>query len=98
MEVRYRTRKLAKVCNDDKEARKAYGLRGADKLKERIGALRTAPSIEFLVQARVGRCHLLKGDRAGTYAMDLVGGYRLLFEPHDTYVEVVIINAIEDYH
>ncbi|HEY8885371.1 MAG TPA: killer suppression protein [Chloroflexota bacterium] len=58
-----------------------------------------------------GRCHLLTGDRAGAWALDVRHGWRLVFEPAELarpddgetefsparITKVRVIN-IEDYH
>ena len=58
-----------------------------------------------------GRCHELKGDRAGSLALDLDGPYRLIFDPAHNPLPVnndggliwcevrkIRILDIEDYH
>lgn len=41
--------------------------------------LKAAETVEMLIQFCIGRCHPLKGNREGEYAMDLQP-YRLVFE------------------
>jgi proteic killer suppression protein len=60
--------------------------------------LRAADSVDDLVQYAIGRCHPLKGNRNGEFAMDLVHPYRLIFKKIDNVVELVRIMSIEDYH
>lgn len=98
MEVRYKNKKLARLCTDKKLAYRIYGDKVAEKLFRHLVTLTLASSIDMLLTNRVARCHPLKGDRDGEYAMDLVGGYRLVFSQHEEYVEVVIITYIGDYH
>lgn len=68
------------------------------KIYERIEDLQMVSSIEALLMGRIGRCHPLKGNREGEYAMDLIGGYRLIFQQYEGYIEIVMVNSIEDYH
>ena len=79
LEITYKTHKLEKVCTDASMARKEYGLEMAQKITQRINELRAADSVDMLVQFQLGRCHPLKGDRLGQFAMDLVHPYRLVF-------------------
>ena len=47
---------------------------------------------------RIGRCHLLKGDRANQYAMDLSQPYRLIFTKQGEEIQIAEIQEIVDYH
>ena len=70
----------------------------AEAIHQRMNELRSADSIEFLIQFSIGRCHRLKGDRQDQYAMDLVQPYRLVFSRTGAVIYCVRIEAIEDYH
>lgn len=70
----------------------------AAKISQRIGELKAAVSVEMLVQFQIGRCHPLKGNRKGEFAMDLVHPFRLVFEKNGNDIQLVRITAIEDYH
>lgn len=52
----------------------------------RLAALRAAESLADLWPPNSGpeRCHELKGDRTGTFSIDLKQPYRLLFKPNTT--------------
>ena len=63
-----------------------------------IDALKAADSVEELVAGRIFRCHLLKHNRKGQYAMDLVHPYRLIFEKREDGMLYVLIIEIVDYH
>ncbi len=107
MNVAFRTRELQKLANDSKAARKALGARCAELLRKRLDDLRAASSLEEM-RNLPGRCHELKGGRAGELAIDLEHPKRLVFHPRDgnrdsraldwssvTSVEIV---EIVDYH
>lgn len=98
LEITYKTHKLEKVCTDASIARKEYGLEMAEKIAQRINELRAADSVDMLVQFQLGRCHPLKGDRLGQFAMDLVHPYRLVFIKSGVEIQLATIMAIEDYH
>ena len=70
----------------------------AEKIAQRIGELQMIGTVEMLVQFSIGRCHPLKGDRKGEYAMDLVHPYRLVFEKEGDSIQIARIISIEDYH
>jgi plasmid maintenance system killer protein len=52
----------------------------AKKLRRRLDDLRAASALEVM-RLLPGRCHELKGDRAGQISLDLEHPYRLVFEP-----------------
>nr|WP_277612546.1 type II toxin-antitoxin system RelE/ParE family toxin [Veillonella intestinalis] len=98
MDVTYRTKKLEKVCTEGKEAKKTYGEEMSAKIFQRIKELKHSDNVETLIKFSVGRCHSLKGQLEGHYAMDLIHPYRLVFRKHEEKLDVVIIISIEDYH
>lgn len=98
MEILYRSKKLRKVCTDAKVARKEYGDEMARKIHQRIDVIKAADTVEILVQGHIGRCHLLTGNRAGQYAMDLVHPYRLVFIKIGQEIQIARIQEIIDYH
>jgi proteic killer suppression protein len=67
-------------------------------IHQRVDELKSAVSVDMLVQYSIGRCHFLEGNRKGKYAMDLVHPYRLIFEQNKAEIQVVRIINIEDYH
>lgn len=98
MEIGYRTKKLRKVCTDASAAEKTYGRRMAEIIQMRIDQIHAAESVEELIQYHIGRCHLLKQDRRGQYAMDLEQPYRLVFIKDEGGIQAVEIWEIVDYH
>ena len=98
MEVQYRSTQLRKVCEDARAATKKYGKTMAEKKQLRIDQISSAESVETLVRYGIGRCHALKGDRDGQYAMDLTHPYRLVFEKVNQRIVAVEILEIIDYH
>lgn len=80
-------------------------------LQIRMAVLASARNLSQVPTTPPDRCHMLRGDRMGQYAVDLVHPYRLIFEPnHDSVPrlpdggvnleEVTSITIIEvsDYH
>lgn len=82
MEVSFEDADFAHVCGNERELRKRHGLVRARKIMQRLkamGAAETLADMKFLP----GRCHELRGDRAGELSLDLDHPYRLLFRPRD---------------
>lgn len=80
MIILFKTQKLKKLCNDEREAKRQLGSASSDKLRRRLDELEAASSLATM-QSLAGRCHELKGDLSGRLALDLAGGQRLVFEP-----------------
>lgn len=108
MEVRYKDKKIRDLCEKQAVAEKKLGAASARKLKVRLVALEAAARVTDLV---AGNPHPLKGDRQGEFALDLAGGWRLVFAPaHDpcpmrpdggiewSQVTIISIEYIGDYH
>lgn len=100
MIVRYKDRKLEKVCTEYKEAKRKFGIYMADEIMECIKYLESADSVEILIALGFHRCHPLTNNRDTQYALDLRHPYRLIFvkNPDDGSVHVVKIIEIVDYH
>lgn len=79
MDILFRTAKLARRCNNDKELVKAYGVQCADLLRRRLDDLEAADNLEVM-WSLPGRCHELTGNLKGMLSLDLEHPYRLLFE------------------
>lgn len=74
-----------------------------------MAVLRAATSLEDVPTAPPDRCHELKGDKSGHFAVDLVHPFRLIFRPHGIefqkgeeirkeMVSAIMITDVEDYH
>ena len=98
MDIVYKSKKIQKVCTDARTAERTYGRKMADKIHQRIDEINAADTVEMMLQFHIGRCHLLKQNRKGQYAVDLVHPYRLVFEKNGNEIQVVNILEIIDYH
>jgi len=89
---------------------RGYGQEMAKVLRRRLDDLKAARTLEEF-RRLPGRCHELRGKRAGQLSLDLRGPYRLLFVPaHEplprkadggldwTQVTAVRIIEVEDTH
>ncbi|MEN6301648.1 MAG: type II toxin-antitoxin system RelE/ParE family toxin [Armatimonadia bacterium] len=110
MEVYFRDKRLQRLLTDDRACSREFGSACARKIKIRLLLLDQAATLEELQHAP-GRCHALKGDRKGQFAVDLTGGFRLIFAAADDPVptrpdgsldlrQVCIVEVLEviDYH
>lgn len=108
MEIGFKDKKLRELCEKQAVARKKLGDACARKLHVRLADLEAAEAVADLV---AGNPHPLKHDRAGQFALDLAGGYRLVFAPANdpaprkpdasidwSQVTIICIEFIGDYH
>lgn len=98
MKIIYKNNSIEKVCIDIKEAKRKHGEVIAKRIHNYIRVLESFDNVESIIENKIGRCHRLKGERKGEYAMDLGHPYRLIFEEVDGRIKVVKILEIVDYH
>ena len=98
MEIRFRTRKLQKQYHNHREAEKAYGREVARKYVLRVNTIKAARDINELRSLPVLRCHPLKGDRQGQWAINLTGFYRLIFTLHGDELEMARIEEVSKHY
>lgn len=98
MQIEYNNGKIEKLCKDFGVALKKLGQRNAELLAQRLKEIRRAESAAFMVAKRIGRCHDLKGDRKGQYAVDLVHPRRLVFTTVIKDNVIAVIIEVVDYH
>ncbi len=98
MDVEYKNKSIEKVCTDASISGKKYGNDNAEKIQLRIDQIKAAESVEQMMQFHIGRCHPLKYDRKGQYAVDLIHPKRLVFTIKGTEIEIANIEEIIDYH
>lgn len=80
MKIHYSSEKQEKLLNSSKELTKRFGSENAGKVRRRMDDLQAALQLETM-RTLSGRTHELHGDRAGTFAIDLHKGWRMIFEP-----------------
>lgn len=98
MLIEYKNANVRKVCTDASTVIQKYGRAMAEKIQQRIQELSAADSVETMIRFRIGRCHQLHGNRKSQYALDLVSGWRLIFEKKNGEIKIVTIQEITDYH
>lgn len=108
MEIHFRDKKIRELCEKRAVAEKKLGAARARKLRTRLDDLDAANRVTDLT---AGNPHPLKGDRLEQFALDLAGGWRLVFAPdHNpsprrddqsidwSKVTIICIKFIGDYH
>lgn len=77
MKISFLNPEIEGLCKQSKLAVRKLGAESAKKLQRRLNELFAASVVTELV---AGRPHSLERNRAGQYAVDLYGGYRLIFK------------------
>ena len=98
MKITYKSKKIERVCTDAGIAERTYGREMAEKIQQRISEIMAADSVETMIRFHIGRCHPLRQNRKGQYAVDLVQPYRLVFEKNGNELQIARILEIIDYH
>ncbi|NLO68573.1 MAG: plasmid maintenance system killer protein [Bacteroidales bacterium] len=98
MLIQYKNRQIQRVCTVASVAEKKHGKMMAERIQQRVDQIEAAETVEWMIQFRIGRCHPLKGDREGQYAVDLIHPYRLIFKIKGKTDQIAVILSIEDYH
>ena len=98
MILTFKNKKIEKICRNANSAERIYGREMADKIQQRIEEMEAADTVEMMIQFHIGRCHPLKQNRKGQYAMDLIHPYRLVFEKNGDEIQIANILEIVDYH
>ena len=85
MDIYVTDNNLRGAITDEGDCRRQYGAYTAKRVTLRVAALRAADSLADFWPPKSGpeRCHELRGDRAGTFSVDLKQPYRLLFEEYE---------------
>lgn len=109
-EISWSDRKLEKSCSNDRHGQARWGADNWKLLKRRLAALGGAPTLQDM-EGVPGKCHQLRGDRNGEFAVGVWAQYRLVFElNHDpihqledggidrTQVTKIRIKEVVDYH
>jgi len=104
-------KKYKKICEQAKEALRKLGPDNARRLRQRIDDLKAAENLKEYLALRIGRPHLLTGDMADCYGIDLKHPCRLVIAVGNdpiprlpdggidtTAVTVVRVVFIGDYH
>jgi proteic killer suppression protein len=110
MLIGYSSMKLAKICEEQKSARKALPKEVAELLPQRLGQLAAFRCLKDVPRGTPMHCHPLRENLKGQYAVRLDKKYRIVFRPAGEFellpdetpdpatVVEIEITALEDYH
>ncbi|MBO8154785.1 hypothetical protein [Thermovirga sp.] len=82
MDVSFKTRKLERILAKKEKILTTWGHQAGLKVMQRLKELEAAPNLFCLTKRKSLHFHLLKGDRSGTYAINVWRGLRMVFEPN----------------
>lgn len=82
MEITYKNKKLKKKLTDDTEMIKSFG-KIAKKVKQRITQLKSADNLDVISKIPPLRLHPYKGNRQGTWSIDIQENWRICFETNE---------------
>ena len=83
MKIIFKGSRLRKLANNSEFRIRKLGPEIARVFGRRLDQLHAAETLDDIPKIGRGRCHELKGNRAGTLSLDLVHPQRLIFEPAD---------------
>ncbi|MCE1165162.1 MAG: type II toxin-antitoxin system RelE/ParE family toxin [Bacteroidetes bacterium] len=79
MIIIYKDRKLEKNLTNPAKTVRQYGTR-AKKVVQRLREIEASANLSVLMTLPAANCHQLKGGRAGEFAVDISGNWRMIFE------------------
>lgn len=86
IEIKYKDKKVEKLCTDLKKAKKDLLANVAEKLHALINLIESADNLKDIDELQIYHLHPLYGQREGQYALDVAGrkaGYHLVIIPLD---------------
>ncbi len=111
MNITFKTKKLERTFNSERELIKEYGKVRGCAIKRRMMVLKAAPTLADVSHLPPERRHELSGSRKNEFAVDLISNYRLVFIPNHnplpydddkgiilTKVDSIKILGVIDYH
>lgn len=111
MYITYKGESEKQLFESSRKLKKKFGSDLAKKIMQRLSELAAADTLAMMSQLPPARCHPLKGDRKGQFAVDLKQPYRLVFEIAQIpipckedggvdmdKVEAIRVLSVEDYH
>lgn len=81
MDIRFRSRKLERVCNEEAVGQREWGQNRARKVDQRLMELRAADNLLDFSKIPGTGFHPLQHNRQGQFAVSLSGNLRLVFLP-----------------
>ena len=98
MEVNFKTNKLEKCFTQSQLAAKEFGVQVARKYIQRINLMKATKDLNAVKKLPGLRCHPLKGNRKGQYAINLTGFYRLIFTVDGEKFNIAMIEEVSKHY
>jgi len=111
MDIMFSSNRLRKQLSESRIIEKDFGRDRAKRLRQVMASLRAAPNLGVFAPpySKPYRCHELKGNRKGQFALDVKHPFRLTLCPMDgndledgklnwQTITVIQIKKVEDYH
>ncbi len=98
MIVKFKTRQLETCYRQYRKANKTFGEQIARKYIQRIDIIQQSQNLDELMKLPGLRCHPLKGEKKGQYAINLTSFYRLIFKHSGTLLEIVMIEEVSKHY
>ena len=83
------------MANSRASARKTLGTVGGDRYIQRLDEMRDSNTLAILRTLPQARCHALKGNYKGKFAVDLDQPYRLIFEPANNPLPTLVDGGLD---
>jgi proteic killer suppression protein len=98
VEVIFRTKKLSKCYLEHQKACREWGESIAKKYVQRVDLLQEASDMLVVHKLPGLRCHQLKGDRTGQYAITLIEPWRLIFALTGEKNETICVEEVSKHY
>ncbi|ROR57421.1 proteic killer suppression protein [Vibrio crassostreae] len=98
MIVTFKTKKLEKCYQQSNQAVREFGPQVARKYIQRVSLIKQAKNLDEVMGLPGLRCHPLKGDRQGQYAVNLTGFIRLIFTLEGDCFNVAKIEEVSKHY
>ncbi|ACV62404.1 HigA [Desulfofarcimen acetoxidans DSM 771] len=110
MLIKFKTRKLKKICDSGQEIIKKWGQGNGFKIQQRLSELRAASCLSDISHLPPPRLHELRENWEDHFSVDIRHPYRIIFKPTEPIprkedggidlsrvTEIMVVN-IMDYH
>jgi toxin HigB-1 len=98
LEVRFRTRKLRECYEDVRVAQREFGKDLGTRFIRRVDLINDADDWKAMQNLESLRCHALKGDRLGQWAIKLDGFHRLIVSVETEAIEIVTVEEVSKHY
>lgn len=98
MIVNFKTKKLEKCYCQSSQAQREFGDQIAKKYIQRVNLIKAAENLNEVMLLPGLRCHALKHNRKGQYAINLTGFYRLIFTVEGDCLDIALIEEVSKHY